>query len=240
MVRANGTSNSPTISIHQIKDILITLGGPAGGLVTLGADSVTFTERGLTVTGGAPGPSPVDATLSCQGNVVFALAGKKEQHNGVDGTINVEAMGGALTIDAGDGTFTLTDSHPSTDIDATDEPCTGPSSHKSVQADLKNFVSQESALFFKGRNIVTKSVATDRDIIVPVIQIEGAADLPKDVTLGGRGIVTVEAGGPPLYRGNRRVRPANHFRRSYGPNFDRQLSNVSWNSWVYPSGRCQN
>ena len=47
--------------------------------------------------------------LSCQGNVTFALAGKKEEKTGVNGTITVEAMGGALTIDAGEGTFTLTD-----------------------------------------------------------------------------------------------------------------------------------
>ena len=38
----------------------------------------------------------------------------------MDGTITVEA-GGALTIDAGDGTFTLTDSHVKTDIDAIEE-----------------------------------------------------------------------------------------------------------------------
>ena len=107
----SGTSNSPTISVHEIKDIQITLGNPDGGSVTLGATSVNFTERGLTVTGGVPGPSPVNALLSCQGDVTFALAGKKEQQEGVEGLITVEAMGGALTIDAGDGTFTLTDSH---------------------------------------------------------------------------------------------------------------------------------
>ena len=38
----------------------------------------------------------------------------------MNGTITVEA-GGALTIDAGDGIFTLTDSHKKTDIDSTDE-----------------------------------------------------------------------------------------------------------------------
>jgi hypothetical protein len=62
----------------------------------------------------------VNATLSCQGNVTFALAGKEEEKNGVDGTITVEA-GGALTVDAGDGIFTLTDSDANTNTDATDE-----------------------------------------------------------------------------------------------------------------------
>jgi hypothetical protein len=50
-------------------------------------------------------------------------------------------------------------------------------------------------LFLKGRNIVTKSVETDKEIIVPVIQIEGAADIAEGVTLGGRGILTLEGGG---------------------------------------------
>ena len=107
----SGTSNSPTISEPHIDDVQITLGSSDGGSVTLGAKSVKFTEQGLTVTGGASGPSPVNALLSCQGNVTFALAGKKEEQEGVNGTITVEAMGGALTIDAGDGIFTLTDSH---------------------------------------------------------------------------------------------------------------------------------
>ena len=105
----SGTSNSPAISDRDIKDVQIALGSPDGGSVTLGATSVKFTEGGLTVTGGAPGASPVNATLSCQGDVSFALAGKEEEQEGVNGTITVEA-GGALTIDAGDGTFTLTDS----------------------------------------------------------------------------------------------------------------------------------
>ena len=191
----SGTSNSPTISVHEIKDIQITLGNPDGGSVTLGATSVNFTERGLTVTGGVPGPSPVNALLSCQGDVTFALAGKKEQQEGVEGLITVEAMGGALTIDAGDGTFTLTDSHPGTHFDTTDELGTAASLRKSVKPDLKALITQESALFFKGRNIVTKSVETEKDIIVPVIQVEGAADIAEGVTLGGRGILALEAGG---------------------------------------------
>jgi len=191
----SGTANSPTISDRDIKDIQITLGSRDGGSVTLGASSVNFTERGLIVTGGAPGPSPVKATLSCQGDVTFALAGKKEQTQGVEGIISVEAMGGSLTIDAGEGTFTLTDSAAKTDIDANDELGTLVSSRKSLTTDLKAFVSQESSLFLKGRNIVTKSVATDQEIIVPVIEIEGAADIAEDVTLGGNGILSLQSGG---------------------------------------------
>ena len=95
---------------RHIDDVQITLGSSDGGSVTLGAASVKFTEEGLTVTGGASGSSPVNAMLSCQGNVTFALAGKET--GGVNGRITVEAMGGALTIDAGDGTFTLTDFQP--------------------------------------------------------------------------------------------------------------------------------
>ena len=75
------------------------------------------------------------------------------------GTITVEAMGGALTIDAGDGTFTLTDSRAKTDIDAN----TGRNSEHRPQLQasrlmLKALVTQESSLFFKGRNIVTERV----------------------------------------------------------------------------------
>ena len=102
----------------------------------------------------------------------------------MDGTITVEAMGGALTIDAGDGTFTLTDS-VGTDID---QPTSLELSRLQVQAsrpEIKALVTQESSLFFKGRNIVTKSVDTDKGIIVPVIEIEGAADIAEGVTLGG-------------------------------------------------------
>jgi hypothetical protein len=101
----SGTSNSPAISDRNIKGVQIALGSRAGGAVTLGAASVKFIEGGLTVTGGAPGASTVNATLSCQGDVSLALADKAEEKNGVNGTITVEA-GSALTIDAGDGTFT--------------------------------------------------------------------------------------------------------------------------------------
>jgi hypothetical protein len=56
-------------------------------------------------------------------------------------------------------------------------------------------VTQESSLFFKGRKIVTERVVTEKDIIVPVIEIDGAADIADGVTLGGRGILTLESGG---------------------------------------------
>jgi hypothetical protein len=185
----SGTSNSPTISNRDIKDVQITLGSPDGGPVTLGAASVKFIEQGLTVTDGTLGPPPVNATLSCQGNVTFALAGKEEEKKGVEGIITVEAMGGALTIDAGDGTFTLTD------IGATDELGTVACSSTSATTEFKALVTQESSLFFKGRNIVTKSVDTDKGTIVPVIQIEGAADIAEGVTLGGDGILSLDSGG---------------------------------------------
>jgi hypothetical protein len=78
----SGTSNSPTISDRHIDDVQITLGSSAGGSVTLGAEDVTFTEQGLTVTGEALGPSPVNALLSCQGDVTFALAGESQKQGG--------------------------------------------------------------------------------------------------------------------------------------------------------------
>ena len=199
----SGTSNSPTISDRNIKDVQIALGSTDGGSVTLGAASVKFIEGGLTVTGGAPGASTVNATLSCQGNVSFALAGEEEEKNGVNGTITVEA-GGALTIDAGDGTFTLTDSHAKTDIDAIEELGTAtptatatcsPSVTPKRKTSVKALVTQESSLFFKGRNIVTERIATCEEITVPVIEIEGAADIAEGVTLGGGGILSLESGG---------------------------------------------
>jgi hypothetical protein len=158
-VISSGTSNSPTISNENIEGVQIALGSlddgsPDGGSVTLGAASVNFTGGSLTVTGGDPGSSTVNARLSCQGNV------------SLDGLITVEAMGGSLTIDAGDGRFTLTDSPK-------DSP--------------KTFVlvTQESSLFFKGRNIVTAGI----------IEIEGTADIDEGVTLGGSGILALDSGG---------------------------------------------
>ena len=169
------------------------MGIPTAAQLLWEPKSVKFTEQGLTVTGGASGPSPVNALLSCQGNVTFALAGKKEQQEGVEGLITVEAMGGALTIDAGDGTFTLTDSleriRPPTSLELSRLQ------RKASSTELKALITQESSLFFKGRNIVTKSVDTEKEIIVPVIQIEGAADIAEGVTLGGKGILSLEAGG---------------------------------------------
>jgi len=50
-------------------------------------------------------------------------------------------------------------------------------------------------LFFKGRNIVTESVVTCKDIVVPVIEIERAADIAEGVTLEGSGILGLESGG---------------------------------------------
>jgi|GEM_PF-2911004 len=150
-VISSGTSNSPTISNRQIDEVQIVLGSPDGGSVNLGATSVSFTDVSLTVTGGNPGSSPANATLSCQGSV------------SIGGRITVEALGGSLTIDAGDGTFTLTDSLKKTFV----------------------LVTQESSLFFKGRNIVTAGV----------IEIEGTADIAEGVTLGGSGILTLDSGG---------------------------------------------
>ncbi len=185
----SGTSNSPKISEPHIDDVQITLGSSDGGSVTLGAEEVKFTEQGLTVTDGLLAPSPVNALLSCQGDVTFALAGKKDEQKGVHGTITVEAMGGALTIDAGDGTFTLTGLNPTDDL-GTVAPST-----TSRTTEFKALVTQESSLFFKGRNIVTKSVVTDTEIIVPVVQIEGAAEIAEGVTLGGDGILSLDSGG---------------------------------------------
>ena len=195
----SGTSNSPTISDRNIQDVQIALGSTNGGAVTLGAASVRFIEGGLTVTGGAPGASTVNATLSCQGDVSFALADQKEEKNGVNGIITVEA-GSALTIDAGDGTFTLTHSGAKTDIDATDElgtatPTATATCTPSRRTAVKALVTQESSLFFKGQNIVTESVVTCQEIIVPIIEIEGAADIAEGVTLGGKGILSLESGG---------------------------------------------
>jgi hypothetical protein len=210
----SGTSNSPTISDRNIEGVQIALGNSDGGSVTLDAASVKFFEGGLTVTGGAPGASTVNATLSCHGNVSFALAGEEEEKNGVNGTIMVEA-GGALTIDAGDGTFTLTDSHAKTDIGSTDEFGTVASSSETATSTptatatpkpttkgaVKALVTQESSLFLKGRKIVTERVHIHNqrgeieEIIIPIIEIEGAADIAEGVTLGGAGIISLESGG---------------------------------------------
>jgi hypothetical protein len=204
-----GTSNSPTISDRNIKDVQIALGSADAGSVTLGAASVKFIEGGLTVTGGAPGASTVNATLSCHGNVSFALEEKKK---GVDGTITVEA-GGALTIDAGDGTFTLTGSGAKTDIDSTDDFGTVASSSETAtstptaiatpkpttKGEIKALVTQESSLFLKGRKIVTETTHIDNrrgeTIIIPIIEIEGAAEIAEGATLGGTGILSLESGG---------------------------------------------
>ena len=113
----------------------------------------------------------------------------------MEGTISVEAMGGALTIDAGEGTFTLTDSRAKTHLTPTPSATATPTPTPSLTTDLKAFVSQESSLFFKGRNIVTKSVVTDKENIIPVVEIEGAADIAEGVTLGGGGILSLESGG---------------------------------------------
>ena len=186
----SGTSNSPAISKPYIDDVQITLGSSDGGSVTLGAKEVKFTEQGLTVTGGASGSSPVNALLSCQGNVTFALAGESQKQGGVNGLITVEAMGGALTIDAGDGTFTLTGLAPTGELGTV-----APSTTGSKTTEFKALVTQESSLFFKGQKIVTKSVDTDQGTIVPVVQIEGAADIAEGVTLGGEGILSLDSGG---------------------------------------------
>ena len=185
----SGTSNSPSISVPQIDDVQITLGNSDGGSVSLDASTVKFTEAGLTVTGRALGPSPVNAMLSCQGNVTFALAGTKEEKKGVNGIITVEAMGGRLTIDAGDGTFTVTD------VSATHEPGTVGCSGTNVTPEFKVLVTQESSLLFKGQHVVTKRVDTDKGTIVPIIQIEGAADIAEGVTLDGDGILSLDSGG---------------------------------------------
>jgi hypothetical protein len=200
----SGTSNSPAISDRDIKGVQIAFGSTDGGLVTLDAASAKFIEGGLTVTGGAPGASTVNATLSCQGNVSIALAGEEEEHKGVNGTITVET-GSALTIDAGNGIFTLTDSHKKTDIDSTDEFGTVASSSETATSTptatatrkgaVKALVTQESSLFLKGRNIVTERVVTDKEIIIPIIEIEGAADIAEGTTLGGAGILSLESGG---------------------------------------------
>ena len=197
------TSNSPTISDRDIKDVQIALGSTDGGSVTLSATSVNFFEGGLIVTGGAPGASTINATLSCQGNVSFALVGEEKEKEGVNGTITVQA-GSALTIDAGDGTFTFTDSHGKAQVDATDEhgnatpaataTCT-PSVSPERKTVIKVLVTQESSLFFKGQNIVTEPAITCKEIIVPIVDIQGAADIAEGVTVGGEGIFSLESGG---------------------------------------------
>ena len=87
--------------------------------------------------------------------------------------ITVEAMGGALTIDAGEGTFTLTDSrakpHPTPTPAATATPTPTPS----LTTEFKALVTQESSLFFKGRNIVTKSVAPTKRLSFPSLRSKG-------------------------------------------------------------------
>ena len=54
-------------------------------------------------------------------------------------------------------------------------------------------MTQESSLFFKGRNIDTKSV--DYRAYHSGHSDQGAADIAEGVTLGGKGILSLESGG---------------------------------------------
>ena len=70
-----------------------------------------------------------------------------------------------------------------------------------IKGAVKALVTQESSLFLKGRKIVTERVLIDNrrgeieEIIIPIIEIEGAADIAEGVTLGGKGIVSLQSGG---------------------------------------------
>ena len=114
----------------------------------------------------------------------------------MDGPITVEALGGALTIDAGDGTFTLTDSHMKTYIDSTDEFGTVASSSETAIADTARITDYKRGqglghpgklfVFQGAKNCYRKSRDRQKEeIIIPIIEIEGAADIAEGVTLGG-------------------------------------------------------
>jgi hypothetical protein len=99
-----GAQNDPVISGYKIDGVSVALGDAQGGAVTLTAQSVTFVEVTLVVSGGDPSGSVVQATLACSGSTTFG------------GSIMVTALGGSLTIDAGGGTFTLADALDKTTI----------------------------------------------------------------------------------------------------------------------------
>ena len=99
-----GAQNDPVISGYKIDGVSVALGDAQGGAVTLTAQSVTFVEVTLVVSGGDPSGSAVQATLACSGSTTFG------------GSIMVTALGGSLTIDAGGGTFTLADALDKTTI----------------------------------------------------------------------------------------------------------------------------
>jgi hypothetical protein len=147
----SGAQNDPVISGDKIYGLSIALGNAQGGAVTLTAQSVTFVEVTLVVSGGDPSESIVQGTMACSGSTTFG------------GSIMVTAPGGSLTIDAGGGAFTLADALDRTMI----------------------LVSQESALAFSGGSVVTAGV----------IEIDGHADVAAGVTIGGSGLILLEAGG---------------------------------------------
>ena len=142
----SGTSNSPTISDQHIKDVEIALGSPKGGSVTLGATSIDFARTSLTVTGGDPGLSPVNARLSCKSRISF------------DGSITVEAQGGSLTIDAEGGPFILTDSPAKTFVLVTQESALFFEGQKIVTAgviEIEGTADIPESVTFGGSGIVT-------------------------------------------------------------------------------------
>jgi hypothetical protein len=99
-----GAQNQPVISGGKIDGVSVALGNAEGGAVTLTAQSVTFVEVTLVVSGGDPSGSVLRATLACSGSTTFG------------GSITVTALGGSLTIDAGGGAFTLADALDKTTI----------------------------------------------------------------------------------------------------------------------------
>src|SRR5262249_30853764 len=70
-----------------------------------------------------------------------------------------------------------------------------------IKGAVKALVTQESSLFLKGRKIVTERVHIDnrcgeiKEIIIPIIEIEGAVDIAESVTLGGTQADLLSLGG---------------------------------------------
>ena len=82
--------------------------------------------------------------------------------------------------------------------------------------------------------MLQKESSTDQAIIIPVIEIEGAADIAEGVTLGGEGILSLESGGHLSIKGTVESGEQIDFADGTGRVSIGNPTAFSWNTWVYP------